>query len=376
MRTLAALSIALLTAAPLAALDPRPVVQQGPGFSTWTLEADRPLVKLEDALHDLRFKDRRNRIKAMEALGIGKQWNGRGMAYPELVQPMAATAQFLGFERRKMAVLSAPVRGKHSWYAVVLRQEGSGEAYWRARQVFRFDSDPVEGYSQSFPDVNGEDIHFWMVRHLGQDGIAGRVRVDSLFRWDERGRLRLTWQEQADSYRPARFQGQALRLQHVLEFPGDQSIRRRVDLSTYPWMKREEWEKYTSVDAPDAPAAKVETVRERFAWNPVDFNFYGAEQELDKLTKHRSPYVRREAARRLGETLKSSHPYLEQALLKDKDAYVRVQAALALEAIGDPAALPALERALQNWDEPDTMREAYERAQASLLKVRDAAGKD
>jgi len=365
--SIAATVLLLGAASPLAALDPLPDVQVGPGYSTWTIEADHPLLKLEDTLHDLRFTDRMNYEKALEALGIGKQDTERGnRAYPELIQPIEATAQFLGFERRKMAVLSAPVRGKHEWYAVVLRQEGSGEKYWRARQVFRFDTDPVEGFHQSFPDVNGEDIHFWMVRHLVQDGIDGRSRVDSLFRWDERGRLRLTFQELADAFHPARFQGEAIRLQQDLSFKGDQVIHRTLHIRTYPWMKREEWEQYRSVDAPQAPAAKVITAKEDFAWDPADFNFYGAEQELEKLVKHKDPRIRREAARRLGEHLKTTHPQLEAAMLKDKDAYVRMQAALALGAIGDPKALPAVEKALVNWDEPDTMREAYEQAEAQL----------
>jgi hypothetical protein len=365
--SIALTSLLLGAASPLRALDPLPDVQEGPGYSTWTIEADKPLLQLETVLHDLRFDDRMNYEKALEALGIGKQDAGRGnRVYPELVQPIEATAQFLGFERRKMAVLSAPVKGKHEWYAVVLRQEGNGEKYWRARQVFKFDTDPVEGFHQSFPDVNGEDIHFWMVRHLSKEGIDGRSRVDSLYRWDERGRLRLTFQELADAFHPARFQGEAIRLQQELSFKGDQVIHRTLHIRTYPWMKREEWEKYRSVDAPTAPAAKVITVKEDFAWDPADFNFYGAEQELTKLVTNKSPQIRREAARRLGEHLKSTHPQLEAAMLKDKDAYVRMQAALALGAIGDPKALPSVEKALQNWDEPDTMREAYEQAEAQL----------
>lgn len=369
MRILGLLIAAALTSAPLRALDPLPDQHPGPGYQTWTLEADRPLVKLEGVMHDLRFNDRMGYEKALYALGIGKQKQGRGLALPELIQPIEASAQFLGFERRKMAVLTAPVRGKHKWYAVVLRQEGAGEAYWRARQVFVFDTDPVEGFSQSFPDINGEDIHFWMVRHLAHQGPYGRARVDSIFRWDERGRLRITFQELGDAFHPARFQGEAVRLQQSFSFKGDQVIRRTVNVRTYPWMKREEWESYRSVDAPQAPAAKVMTLKEDFAWNPVDFNFYGAEQELEKLVKHKSPLIRREAARRLGEHLKSTHPQLEEAMLKDKDAYVRVQAALALAAIGDPAALPSVDKALVNWDEPDTMRESYEKAKADLEAI-------
>jgi hypothetical protein len=208
-----------------------------------------------------------------------------------------------------------------------------------------------------------------MVRHLAKDSIYGRARVDSIFRWDERGRLRLTFQELADAYRPGRFQGEALRLQQSFTFKGDQVIRREISMKSYPWMKREEWEQYRSVDAPKVPAAKVWTVRETFAWNPVDFNFYGAEQELTKLVKDKSPFVRREAARRLGEHLKTTHPQLEAALFKDKDAYVRIQAALALGAIGDPDALPSLQKVLKNWDEPDSLRDAYEQSVAKLEAI-------
>jgi hypothetical protein len=206
-----------------------------------------------------------------------------------------------------------------------------------------------------------------------KDGIDGRTRVDSLFRWDERGRLRLTFQELADAFHPARFQGEAVRLQQKLDFKGDQVIHRTLSVKTYPWMKREEWEQYRSVDAPDAPAAKVQTLHEDFAWDPADFNFYGAEQELQKLVTDKSPLIRREAARRLGEHLKTTHKQLEQAMLKDKDAYVRMQAAIALGAIGDPAALPAVEKALVNWDEPDTMREAYEQAESQLKRAQEKA---
>lgn len=377
MRNLAALILAFLSAlaVPGRALDPLPEFWQGPGFKTWTIQADKPLLRLETVMHDLRLKDAWNYPKVLDALGIQKVNTGRSRSWPDFVQPMHATTQFLGFERRKMAILSMPVRGRHQWYAVILRQEGNNEAYWRARQVFVFDTDPVEGFRQDFPDVNGEDIHFWMPRHLIQDHIYGRARVDSLFRWDERGRLRLTFQELADAYRPGKYQGQAERLQQILSFPGNQSIRRTLEIRSYPWMKREEWERYSSVDAPQVPAAKVFTVREDFVWNPVDFNFYGQEQELAKLVTHPSPYIRREAARRLGEHMKTTHPQLEKALLEDKDAYVRIQCALALQAIGDPAALPAVEKALKNWDEPDNVREALEAARQTLVAfASDAKG--
>ena len=179
----------------LPALDPLPQVQQGPGYRTWTLEADLPLLKLEDVMMWLRMDDQRNYEQALQNLGIQKVQTGPLLAWPRLVQPMETVTEFLSSDRRKMAVLTAPVDGHHQWYAVLLRQEGNGEAYWRARQVFVFDTDPVVGYQQSFPDVLGEDLRFWQVYQLADSDIYGRLRVSSLFRYDEIGRLRLTFQE-------------------------------------------------------------------------------------------------------------------------------------------------------------------------------------
>ena len=209
-------------------MDPLPDVQTGPGYRTWTLEADHPLLKLEDALAGMRSTDRRTYLKTIEALGLKEEMQGRELAWPDLVQPIEGTAQFMSFERRKMAVITAPVRGHHLWYAIVLRQEGNGEAYWRARQVFMFDTDPVEGFHQSFPDILGDDIRFWDVRHVVKDDIYGRARVDSIFRYDERGRSRLTFQEMADAYRTAKFQGESQRLDQTLVTKGDQKIVRKL----------------------------------------------------------------------------------------------------------------------------------------------------
>lgn len=374
MQRFAALVLSLLAfASPLRALDPLPDVQHGRGYTTWTLEADHPLLKLEDVLMDLRSPDRRTYLKVLDALGIKQELQGRELAWPELVQPIDAQARFLGFERRKMAVVTAPVRGKHRWYAVILRQEGQGEAYWRARQVYTFDTDPVEGYTQSFPDILGDDIRFFQVRHIVQDDVYGRARVDSLFRYDERGQLRMTFQEMADAYRPAKFQGEALRLEQQLVYKGDQTIVRKLTLKTYPWMKREEWEHYQGVTPKEAKPSKVVKVEEKFAWDPAEFNFYGAEQEVEKLVTNKSAYIRRDAARRLGEHLKTAHPQLQDAVWKDKDPLVRMQVALALEAIADPAALPAVKKALVNYDEPDEVREALERAQTRLEKAQGSA---
>ena len=354
-----------LLARPAFSLDPLVVVEQGPGFKTWMIEAHRPLLKLEDVLHDLRSPDRRTYLKALDDLGLQQRMVGRELAWPEVEQPIEAKTAFLSFERRKLAVISAPLRGRNEWLCIVLRQEGNGEMYWHAVQAFDFDTDPIDGYSQDFPDINGEDIDFWLVKHVNKDDIYGRARVTSIFRYDEK-RLRLVYHEAADFYRAGKFQGDALSLKQTLVFKGDQKIIRKLDLSSYPFMKREEFEHYEGVKAPQAKPAKVTQVQESFAWNPVDFNFYQSDQELEKLVRSKSPLIRRDAARRLGENMKSTHPQLEEAMLKDKDAYVRIQCALALEAIGDPKALPSVEKALLNYDEPDEVKEALQRAETKL----------
>lgn len=357
----------------LLALDPLPQVQQGPGYRTWTLEADLPLVKLEDVLMALRMDDQRNYEEALRDLGIQKVQTGPLLAWPKLVQPMEAVTEFLSSDRRKLAVLTAPIDGHHQWYAVLLRQEGNGEAYWRARQVFVFDTDPVDGYHQSFPDVLGDDQRFWQVDHLTASDIYGRLRVTSLFRWDEIGRARLTFQEAARAWHAGKFIGQAQRLKQELVYKGNQHIVRKLTLDLDPWMKREEWEHYSGVPTAEAPASKQIHLEETFAWDPVDFNFYGAEQELAKLVRAKSPFIRGEAARRLGEHLKTAHPQLIAALGKDKNPLVRMQVALALAAIGDPKALPAVNKALRNVEEPDEVREALQQAQAALQSAQASA---
>lgn len=372
MRRAMLLSVLLGWAVGLRALDPLPIVQQGPGYRTWTLEQDLPLLKLEDAMAGLRSPDQRTYLETLHKLGIVKELVGRELAWPQFVQPIKAEAQFMSFERRKLGVLTAPIDGHHKWYAVILRQEGNGEAYWRARQVFVFDTDPVEGYAQDFPDILGDDIRFWEVRHIIKDDIYGRARVTSIFKWDERGRARLTFQEMADAYRTGKLIGEAQRLEQQLIFKGDQRIVRKLKIKTYPWMKRDEFDHYQAVNPKQAEPSKVVDLSETFAWDPADFNFYGAEQELEKLVKNKSPYLRREAARRLGEHEKTAHPQLIAAL-KDKDQDVRMQAALALAAIADPAALPGVEKALQNVEEPDEVRDALTRAEDVLTRAQAAA---
>ena len=169
-----------------------------------------------------------------------------------------------------------------------------------------------------------------------------------------------------DFYRAAKFQGQALKLDQELVFKGDQKIVRKLVLKTYPFMKREEFDKYEGVKPKEATPATVTKVQETFAWNPIDFNFYQSDQELEKLVKHKSPLIRRDAARRLGESMRTTHKQLEAAMLNDKDEYVRIQCALALKAIGDPAALPSVEKALLNYNEPDEVRDVLKKLETKL----------
>jgi len=356
------------------ALDPLPTVVQGPGYSTWTLEADLPLVKLEDAMADLRSADEIRYTAVLASLGIKKEDQGRGeFVLPRIDAPIAATTQFLSFDRRKLAVLTAPVLGHHSWYAVILRQDGDGEAYWRAFQVFVFDTDPETGLVQSFPDILGDDIRFWQVDHAVKDDVYGRAQVSSIFKYDETGRMRLCYQELSDAYLTAKFMGRSLRLKQTLAFPGDQTIVRKLALSSYPWMKREEFEQYQGVAPAQALPSKSWKVRETFAWDPADFDFYNPDQELYKLTHAPSPLVRGAAAQRLGEHLKAAPAAMARAVWHDQDPLVRIQTALALAEIGDPSALRALNKALANWNEDDTVRQALEGAKERLMEIKDAA---
>ena len=113
---------------------------------------------------------------------------------------------------------------------------------------------------------------------------------------------------------------------------------------------------------------------ESFSWTPQNFSFYDPAAELEKLALNKSPEVRRDAARRLGEILKTTHAQLEKSLLKDSDAYVRAQCALALENIGDPKALTALKKALNKYNDTDNAEGAYQRAfdRLSALKAKPA----
>ena len=125
----ALLALGLCLAGSARALDPLPEVVQGEGYKTWTLKADLPLLKLEDALSDLRSGDSIRHDRVLAALGMGPESTGRGeYALPVIDAPAQAVTQFLSFDRRKLAILSVPVRGHHRWYAVILRQEGGDGA--------------------------------------------------------------------------------------------------------------------------------------------------------------------------------------------------------------------------------------------------------
>ncbi len=367
-------ALLLAFAGSLRALDPRPVVVQGPGYRTWTLEADQPLVKLEDVMAGLRTTDPFRHAAALKALGFIREDRGRGeVAYPRFDAPVRVTAQFLEFERLKLAVLTVPELGRQHWYAVILRQDGRGERPWRAFQVFRFKTDPVRGLWTAFPDILGDDIRFWEVKHIVQDDIYGRVQVASLFRYDEEGRMRLTFQEVDDAYITAKYLGHSEHVTEKLVFPGNQSILRRVRIDSYPWMRREEFEHYMGVPEAQAPPSSTVRYSERFAWDPADFDFYQDRQELRKLYTASSPFERRDAAFRLGEHLKTVPPRMAAAVWRDRSPLVRIQVALALAAIGDPSALPAVEKALANTNEDDTVVQALRIAESRLERARAAA---
>jgi hypothetical protein len=203
------------------------------------------------------------------------------------------------------------------------------------------------------------------VKHLVKNDVYGTRSVQSYFKYDEK-QLRLTFQETANYYRGGKFQGDPLRLTQELIFKGNQRIQRKIEVRTYPFMPDPEYYNY---EENNVKPRKVAHAIESFSFDPQNFSFYDPAVELGKLAKNPSPYVRREAARRVGETVKTAPPELEHAMLHDTDAYVRAQCALALQNIGDPDALPALSKALKNYNEPDTLEEAYQGAYDALSKI-------
>jgi hypothetical protein len=145
---------------------------------------------------------------------------------------------------------------------------------------------------------------------------------------------------------------------------GNQHIIRKATFKHYDYTQRAEDGRY--LEAPYDKPKRVDHYTERFSYNPVDFSFYDSLTELEKLVRGKNPELRVQAARRLGSLLSTSHPQLEKAMLKDKDARVRIEAALAIASIADPAALPAVRQGLANTDEDDTVKEALEKARLVL----------
>ena len=364
---IAGLVLMLALSAGARALDPLPDVYHGAGYISWQVRADAPLWRMETLLERLRDPNIADRRKAMHDIGYEQGRVGRELMWPEITQPIKVEEKWLGIERRKLAVLTAPVKGSHAWTMVIFRQDSNDEAYWRPFQFLKFDTEPTEGLVVDFPDINGELIYFMQVKHVVKDDVYGWRKVDSIFKFDEK-QLRLTYQEPYDYYRNGKFQGDPLRLSQKLTFKGDQRIRRELTIKTYPFMPGPDFYNY---EEHNVKPRHTEKASERFSWDPQNFSFYNPIDELEKLVGNKSAFVRREAARRLGEVLKTTHPQLEKAMLTDKDAYVRSQCALALENIGDVAALPSVEKALKKYDEPETMEEAYQRAfdRLSALKA-------
>ncbi len=374
MKFFCTLAAALFFAAarPAAALDPLPDAYHGPGFVSWLSHQDAKLWAMEKLMEALRNPDLAEKRKAMQAIGFQKLRVGRSLMWPEIEQPVSVETKWLGIDRRKLAVMTMPARGRNTWFMILFRQDSNDEAYWRPVQVLKFDNDPAAPFEISFPDINGEQIYFVQVRHLVKDQPIGVRVATSIFKFDEK-QLRLTFQETDGFYRRGWFQGDPTKVEQQLEFKGDQRIRRKVTVRTYPYMKDPEFFKYE--DANVTPR-KTEKAEERFSWNPQLFSFYHPVDELEKLVRNKSPWIRREAARRLGEIMKTTHPQLEKAMLTDKDAYVRAQAALAIENIGDVKALPSVEKALQKWNEPDNLGEAFQAAFDRLSKLKEEAAKE
>lgn len=357
---------ALLAGTPAHALDPMPDVYQGPGYLSWMAHQDAKLWSMEKLMEALRQPDLKERRKTMAAIGFQKVRVGRSLMWPEIEQPIKVETHWLGIERRKMAVMTIPMHGRHDWAMILFRQDSNDEAYWRPIQFLTFDVDPVEGLEVSYPDINGEQTYFILVKHLVKDDIYGVRRAASIFKFDEK-QLRLTFQEADGFYRRGWFQGDPTKLDQELAFKMDQTIRRKIMVRTYPYMKDPEFFKYEEANVRPRRTEKGE---ERFAWNPQLFSFYHPIDELQKLARNKSAWIRRDAARRLGEILKTTHPQLEKAMLTDLDAYVRAQSALALANIGDPKALPSVEKALRKYDEADNIEEAYQAAYDKLSQLK------
>lgn len=351
----------------LSALDPLPAVYYGSGYLSWLLPADAKLWSMEKLMERLRDKDLARRQEAMKDIGFQKIRVGRQLLWPEIEQPFKVEAKWLGIDRRKEAILTMPAHGRYAWVMILFRQDANDETYWRPFQFLKFDTDPVDGIETSYPDILGDQIYFIRVKHLSKDDIYGTRSVESIFKFDEK-QLRLTYQETDNFYRAGKFQGDPVKIHQKLDFPGDQRIIRKIEIKTYDFMPGPEFYHYEESNVKPRRAAST---KETFSWDPQNFSFYDPQAELKKLVTHSSPWVRREAARRLGELVKTTHPQLEQAMLSDKDPYVRAQAALALANIGDSAALDSVKKALNKYNEPETLEEAFQIAFDKLSKIKE-----
>jgi hypothetical protein len=356
-RTLLALFLILPVAG--ISLEPPVQVQQGLGFRTWMAPKAAKLWRLERLMYELRLTDPQLRDRAIEELGFLKVRTGRLLALPEFQEPWKSEQTQLSFNNRKLMVLTVPHVARLKWAAAVFVQEGMDQSYWKPVQLFEFDTDPVPGIQIQYPDILSDGMKEMAVRHLVKDDVYGNREVVSIFKWDERGpdaRLQLTWQETDQQYRAGKMQGKPAWIAQKLKF-GNQRIERTVTLKTYANTQEGEFSRYQNMSP-----LKTESWSERFSWNPLQFTFYDPQTELEKLATHKSELIRREAARRLGSLLSTSHPQLVKAVTKDKSAYVRIQAALALSEIGDKGPLPVLEKAAENTNEDDTVREAIRKA--------------
>jgi hypothetical protein len=263
-------------------------------------------------------------------------------------------------------VLTAPYQGGLQNVLVIFTRDGNDQQYWKPWQIFEFDTDPAQGLQVSYPDILSEGIHQLAVRHQVKDDIYGNREVVTIFKDDERGGERQmlpVWQETVEAFRSGKFEGDPQWMSATLAY-GDQHITRKVTSKHYDYTLRAEDVRY--LEAPYDKPKRVDHYTERFSYNPADFSFYDSLTELEKLVRAKSPELRVQAARRLGSLLSTTHPQLEKAMLKDKDARVRIEAALALATIADPAALASVRKGLANTEEDDTVKEALERAEAVL----------
>jgi hypothetical protein len=370
-----ALSAALLTALlPFSghALKPLPVVLQGQGYHSWMAPEDAKTWRMERLLYELRQKDEGLRTRALKQLGFGKQRFSRTLMWRQWIEPIQVEEKWLGFERRTMAVLWAPYDGKLGYAMVVFVRDGIDPDYWKPWQLFEFDTDPAQGLKVEFPDILDDKIYYLSVRHMVKDDIYGNRQVITLFKDDERGgdrQMLPVWQETDEYFRSGKFAGDPWWLSQKLTY-GNQRIEREVTVKHYTYTKRGEEVRY--LEAPYDGVKSTETMRERFSWNPADFHFYDAVTELEKLVRDKHPEIRSQAARRLGFLLSTTHPQIEKAMLGDQDARVRIHCALALASIGDPAALPSVQKGLDNTEEDDTVKEALEAAQTALQAASEA----